>query len=185
MSGPLQFVHVRVPEGGHFGRQLLSDAHGSLGVGEEDGPEGHVVGSGGNKFEDVAPGPDPPHPDDRQLDRAPAGVDGGQRNRLERRPRVASEGGTERRLQRPLVQLEATDGVHEREPVRAGRFDRAGDLGDVPVGRGELRVKGQRGGRAAGGDDLMGRVCGFLDVRAGQVELDGSHIASSRAQVSA
>ena len=58
-------------------------------------------------------------------------------------------------------------------PVRAGRFDRAGDLGDVPVGRGELRVKGQRGGRTAGGDDLMRRVCGFLERRAGQVELDG------------
>ena len=86
MSGPLQFVHVRVPESGYFGRELGPDARRGVRIGEEDRSEGHVVCSRGNEFDHVPPCADPSHSDDRQVDSAPAGVDGSERNRLERRP---------------------------------------------------------------------------------------------------
>ncbi len=153
-------------------RELRPDPRGGFRVGEEDGSEGHVGRTGGDQLEGVPPGPDTSHADNRKLGRAAARVDGGERDRLERRARVAPDASAETGPQAP-VEREPADRVHEGKAVGSGRLDGPGDLGDVPGGRRELGVERQGRRRPARGDDLRGRLGCLVDVGTGKVELDG------------
>ena len=157
---------------GGLGGELGANSDGRIGVGEEDRAECDGTRSGGDQLERVEPGADSAHADDGQLDGRGAGVDAGERDRLEGRSRVAAHAPAERRPERPLVERKAAEGVDEREPVGAGGLDGARRLGDVPRCRRELRVERQVGGAPAGRDDLGRALRRLVDVRAGQVQLD-------------
>ena len=101
-----------------------------------------------------------------------AGVDCGERDRPQRRAREPSRAAGQDRLQRPLVEGEASDRVHEAEPVRTGGFGGACAFGDVAHGRRQLRVERLAGHRARGRDGLLHALGNLVDVRAGEVQLD-------------
>jgi len=166
-------------ESGRFRRELRADPPRRGRVGEQDRPEPDVGRPGGDQLERVAPGGDAAHAHDRQARRRGAGIDGRERDRLERRARVAAHPACEPRPERPLVQREPAQRVHEREPIGAGGLDRTGDLREVPGCRRELRVDGKASRGPASGDDLGGALRRLVDVRAREVQLDGGDFVAA------
>src|SRR5690349_17714750 len=120
---------VREAMGRGLGRELRTDPLRRARVAEENRPQSDVRGARGDQLERVAAGRHAAHPDDREPGRAIRVEDGGERDRLQRRPRVAARPGAQARRERALVEREPADRVHEREPVRArllrGPRDRA------------------------------------------------------------
>ena len=159
-------------EAGYLACKLGSDPRRRTGVGEENRSKRNRLGTGRDQLERVASGRDPSHAHDRQARRRVAGIDGRERNRLQRRSREASRAAGQAGPQCLLVEGEAEDRIHEREPVRTRLLRGAGDLGDVRRRRRELRVERLSGRCPRGGDDLPHARRDIVDVRAGDVELD-------------
>ena len=81
---------VRGPRAAASAASSDANSGGRFGVGEEDRAERDGARAGGDQLQRVEPGLHSAHADDRELDRGCAGVDGRERDRLQRRTGVAA-----------------------------------------------------------------------------------------------
>ena len=115
----------------NLGGELGPDPRRRVRVREENRAERDGVAPGRISSSASRPVATPPMPTIGSSTRA-AGIDGGECDRLQRRAGEPAGAALETRPERPLVEREAADRVHEREAVGARGLGRAGDARRCP-----------------------------------------------------